>query len=609
FRKIKEEYEKKMADKEVLHFRKIEIIDNEGNILPVELSAETTEYEGRKAFLFVLRDIAGQKRRVADLQKSEARYRSIIENIEDGYFELDISGNLTFSNESACRLLGYTREEMMGVNYRQYSDHEAIKRMYEAGNKTFRTGEPVKSFNWEVIGKDGTKRQVETSLSLIKGPDGESIGFRGIVRDITERKQAKEDLLRAQQEKIALIEQTTEAILSVGMDGKVETANPAAESLFGRSQSELQKVLIGSILASSPVIHVIHTSIDTSIHDRDFNQDFNEEKIRDLEAEVYQPDGTRIPVRLNAAVRKDDQGNTGGLIMAISDIREQKKMQRQLLDMAHQSGMAEIATGVLHNINNVLTSVGISSELLQESLEASRITGLEKAIGLIEQHPHDLGHFITDDPKGKLLPEYLRKVTAALAEERKDNLDRANKLIGYVEQVKKLVSTQQSYARTVGLMEKVDPGEILDDVIAMHAGAFQRYNIDVVRDYKDVPYITVDRQKLMQALLNLVKNAFEALLDVKDNRKFVLNLKIDTRHLGENRTLIISIRDNGVGIPEEKKDRIFEYGFSHKKHGSGFGLHTTGLAVKDIGGRISVQSDGLGKGAEFVVELPLAQSV
>ena len=154
---IKEEYEKKIAEKEVPHFYKIEIIEKEGNILPVELSAETTEYEGKQAFLFVLRDVTSQERIVEDLQKSEERYRTIIENIEDGYFELDLSGNLTFFNESACRLLGYTREEMMGVNYRQYSNHETIKRMYEAGNKTFRTGEPVKSFDWEVIGKTEQK--------------------------------------------------------------------------------------------------------------------------------------------------------------------------------------------------------------------------------------------------------------------------------------------------------------------------------------------------------------------------------------------------------------------------------------------------------------------
>ena len=267
--------------------------------------------------------------------------------------------------------------------------------------------------------------------------------------------------------------------------------------------------------------------------------------------------------------------------------------------------MAEIATGVLHNVNNVLTSVNISSQLIQEALQKSRANGLEKATAMIQEHTHDLDHFITADPKGKLLPEYLTQVTGALAKERETNLDMVGKLLGYIDQIKDIISTQQRYARSVGLKEKINPEEILEDALEMHAGAFDRHNVKIVRDYKETDGITVERQKLMQAILNLVKNAREAILGITDDRQPEVNLKIDTRDSGNDKPVLISVQDNGIGIPEENKDRLFEYGFTTKDYGSGFGLHATALSIKEIGGNISVNSDGIGKGAEFVVELPV----
>ena len=135
-----------------------------------------------------------RKRSSQTIQQSEERYRTILENIEDGYFEVDIAGNYTFFNDSLCRMLGYSRDEMMGMNNRQYTDEENAKKLYQAFNKVYRTGEPTKNFAWEIIIKDGTKRYIETSVSLIKNISGQPLGFRGIVRDITERKRAEQEM-------------------------------------------------------------------------------------------------------------------------------------------------------------------------------------------------------------------------------------------------------------------------------------------------------------------------------------------------------------------------------------------------------------------------------
>jgi PAS domain S-box-containing protein len=140
------------------------------------------------------------KRSEEALRVSEERYRSILESIEDGYYEVDIAGNFTFFNDSMCQILGYSKEEMMGMNNRQYTDQKNAKKLYQAFNKVFRTEQSAKGYEWEIIKKDGTKRDVDASVSLIKDISGNRIGFRGIVRDIAERKQAEKEMAALQEQ-------------------------------------------------------------------------------------------------------------------------------------------------------------------------------------------------------------------------------------------------------------------------------------------------------------------------------------------------------------------------------------------------------------------------
>jgi len=144
-------------------------------------------------FVMNVRDITERKQVENSLRESEERYRTILENIEDGYFEVDIAGKFTFFNDSVCRILGYTRAEMMGMNNRQYTDKENSKILYQAFNKVFRTGEPSTGVGYEIIRKDGTKRYVESSASFIRNSSGQPIGFRGIIRNITERKREEQE--------------------------------------------------------------------------------------------------------------------------------------------------------------------------------------------------------------------------------------------------------------------------------------------------------------------------------------------------------------------------------------------------------------------------------
>jgi len=147
-----------------------------------------------------IQDITERKRNEEALRESEERYRTILENIEDGYYEVDLPGNFTFFNDSLCRMLGYSRDELIGMGNDRYTDQENRKKLFQAFNSVYRTGEPVKEFDWEVIRKDGRKVYGEVSVSLIRSSTGQPIGFRGIARDITERKRAEKEMAALQEQ-------------------------------------------------------------------------------------------------------------------------------------------------------------------------------------------------------------------------------------------------------------------------------------------------------------------------------------------------------------------------------------------------------------------------
>jgi PAS domain S-box-containing protein len=176
--------------------------DKEGNELFVEVSAYPVKDEKGEIIQFVhlCRDITERKRAEEALRRSEEKYRAILETIEEGYFEVDIAGTFFFFNDSLCRLFGYSRDEMMGMNNRQYTDSENAQKLYQTFNRVYRTGKPTKEFDWEIIRKDGTKKNTEASVSLIKNPSDNRIGFRGIVRDITDRKRAEEEKATLQEQ-------------------------------------------------------------------------------------------------------------------------------------------------------------------------------------------------------------------------------------------------------------------------------------------------------------------------------------------------------------------------------------------------------------------------
>jgi signal transduction histidine kinase len=281
--------------------------------------------------------------------------------------------------------------------------------------------------------------------------------------------------------------------------------------------------------------------------------------------------------------------------------RELKDTQSELLDTARLAGMAEIATNVLHNVGNVLNSVNISADLVSRKLRSSKAQGLGKAMQLINAHPGDLGAFLTLDEKGKLLPGYLNQLVEAIALEQHSMTDELAQLTKSVDHIKDIVATQQSYAGANNLTEPLHISELLEDALRMNSGALTRHHVTVIKEYNDVPQVMGDKHRLLLILINLISNAKYAMSDLSNRpRQMTLGVKIV-----EDATLQISVKDDGEGIAPENMTRIFAHGFTTRKEGHGFGLHSCALAAIEMNGHLSAHSDGPGKGALFTLQIPL----
>jgi two-component system NtrC family sensor kinase len=285
--------------------------------------------------------------------------------------------------------------------------------------------------------------------------------------------------------------------------------------------------------------------------------------------------------------------------------RELRAAQSELVTSARQAGMAEIANNVLHNVGNVLNSVNVSAGRVNSAMRDSKVHGLTMAVQLMNEHAANLGDFLTCDEKGKRLPGYLNKLVAALTAEQQTVVEELGSLTKSVDHIKDIVATQQSYSGAASVVEPVRIKDLLEDALRMHAGGLARHQVMVVREFAEIPPTPLDRSHLLQILVNLIANAKQAMNDVVDRPR---RMRLGADVGDDGRRLRIRVEDDGEGIAPENLTRLFAHGFTTRKTGHGFGLHSCALAAKEMGGTLTAASDGPGKGATFTLELPI-QSV
>ena len=296
-----------------------------------------------------------------------------------------------------------------------------------------------------------------------------------------------------------------------------------------------------------------------------------------------------------------------GFVGTITDVTELKQAQaelealhKQLIDASRLAGRAEIATSVLHNVGNVLNSVNVSADLATARIKSSKLPDLQRVAGLLQANEANLAAFFEQDERGKRLPGYLGKLARQVGAEQEQVLAELAELKNGVDHIKDVVAMQQNYARLGGVSDVVNVASLVEDSLRLNESALTRHGIVVRREIEEVPTIIVDRHRVLQILVNLIRNAKHA-CEESDRAVKIVTVRVTTCGLGVQ----VCVADNGVGIPPENLARIFTHGFTTKKEGHGFGLHSGALTARELGGALRVESAGGGRGAVFTLDLPL----
>ena len=413
-------------------------------------------------------------------------------------------------------------------------------------------------------------------------------GMRLVHEDLDLHRQTSErrlaELSRSEALSRTILDATADAIVTVDAQGLIRGWNRAATAIFGHPADDALGLPVATRLPGVMVAAGGATR---------------------REVVTCRRDGSPLTVE----VRLGELSVAGEAlrVAVIRDLTEDKKADAQLRELNHklvdasrQAGMAEVATGVLHNVGNVLNSVNVSARVLDEELRGSELRSLAMLADLVDAQSGDLARFVTADPRGARLPQFLRALSKAMHAGQDKLLAELALLRQNVEHINTIVAMQQNHVRSATLEDMGNIAEVVDEAITMERAAFDGHHVALVRDYEATPRFLISRHKMLQILVNLLRNARHA---VQEARRDDGCVRVAVRNLGA--TVRVEVADNGVGVRPDHFPHLFEQGFTTKPQGHGYGLHASALAMKELGGRIDVHSDGAGRGATFVLELPV----
>jgi len=512
--------------------------------------------------LMACEDITERKRAEEALQESEERYRTILENIEDGYYEVDLPGNFTFFNDSLCRMLGYSKEEMIGMSNQQYTDQENRKKLFQAFNEVYRTGEPTKRFDWEVIRKDRTKLFGEVSASLIKDPKGQPIGFRGIARDITERMMAGQALEKSEVRFQELFNDAPVGYFEYDVEGRIIDVNRTELELLGYRLEEMigqpvWKFIVEGEAAHQQILQKLAGTLPPA---------------QGLERTYRRKDGTTFPVLVGDRILRDSEGKIIGIRTTIQDITGRKRAEEEMRGLEEQfrqsqkmEAIGRLGGGIAHDFNNLLTIIkGYSQLSLLDLKENDPLWGNIQEIQKATQRATDLTRQLLAFSRRQILDLKVLDLNTLL----KDLDKMLRRIIG----------------------EDIE----LTTLLAKNLGR-----------------VKIDLGQFEQIILNLAVNARDAMPSGGKLTIETANVILDEEYARTHISVTpgpyvrLSVSDTGVGIPLEVKEKVFEPFFTTKERGkgTGLGLSTVYGIVKQSGGNIWVYSEPA-HGTTFKIYLP-----
>jgi PAS domain S-box-containing protein len=578
---------------------------------------------------------AQEARREPAWSDAEDVYRILVEQIPAVVFLafLDKGISEAYVSPQIERTLGFTQEEWLRDPVRWYNQiHPEDKERWSLeAAQTLLTGESLRSV-YRVLARDGRTVWFDCEVKMVRHADGRPWFIHGIGFDITNLKVAEAQLQQAQDELEARVQERTaalhranielqteiaerkraedrfriavesapNAIIQVNRRGTILLVNSQAEQLFGYRREELVDQPVEMLLPER--FRHGHASY------REGFAAMPQPRMMGAGRELYglRKDGSEVPIEIG--LNPIELEGELVILSSIVDITERQRadmerqeLNRRVVEASRQIGMAEVATNVLHNVGNVLNSINVTADLVSKAVRQSLVGDVGRIVTLLRGHEADLGTYLSSDPRGQQIPAYLAQLAEHLAQEQAQVLKEMAALSGQIEHIKQVISQQQSLARSGSMHESVQPAELMEQALQMNLTGLLAQHVVIMRDYASQSTMIVDPHQVLQILVNLINNAKHAMSAAPGPLQLQLSVGPAEDREGFIRFRVV---DTGIGIKSEHLTRIFSQGFTTRTSGHGFGLHSSALAAKVMGGTLSVYSAGEGQGATFILDLP-----
>jgi len=624
-------------------YYELPILIKDGSVMWVgQVVSIVTGTDGKIEFYSIARDITEKKKALEALHESEEKYRSILGSIQEGYFEVDLDGTLVFCNEAMCTIWGRSMEEMIGLNYRQFTSEKTAAEMFREFNKVFKTGEKGIIIGWEITRQDGSIRIAETSVNLMTDDSGGPSGFRGMVRDVTERMKAEEALRESEEKYRTVVSSAKIGYFEISVGGTITFFNKNFADFVGYSDDELMGMDYRKLMSDETAKKVLSA----------YARVFSGEQINNsVDMEIIRKDGGRVYGENHVNPMTDKNGNVVGFRVLGIDITERKmvdealKVAKESAESANQAksrflaSMSHELRTPLNAINGIVDLLRFGSyerdeeiisemRMISESLRKSRIReGRDNSRQILERIDSFTDYLSSDGNCKRYYFSRLKEDFMSMSPARK------KKFLEHVDNILKLVDAEErdtfsSYNRikdagdyllglidTILNLSKIESGKIeirktevnvrnmvgsvITDVKS-YANTKGKETLAIGFDVGDsVPEkIFLDNQKTRQVLLNLLSNA------VKFTEEGSVRLTVG---LNGGRVMF-AVSDTGHGIRDEDKNRIFmefERTETTKNiEGTGLGLAISKRLIELQGGGVGFESR-YGEGSRFWFTLPV----
>ncbi|HWD92789.1 MAG TPA: PAS domain S-box protein [Verrucomicrobiae bacterium] len=604
----------------------VRALRKDGLLIHLEVLGTQGQYHGRPAILGTALDITERKMAEGKLAEASNLLETLLDHSPDCIYFKDRNSRFVRYSKAFEKL--FKLSDITGLKGKTDFDFflpAHARPAFDDEQEVMRTARPL-------IGKfeverhaDGRVTHALTTKAPWRDTDGNIVGTFGISKDITPLKEAQAKLAYERDLFHALLENFPDAIYFKDLKSRfVRVSRSKALSAMNivvrgyraehpDAATDQVPLHLQSVEAFSEWL-LGKTDFDTFTEERARAAYEDEQKIIQTGEPIIaklertpQADG-RITWAISTKLPwRDKDGATIGTFGVSQDITALKQAEAEL-EAAHQrlletsrlAGMAEVATDVLHNVGNVLNSVNVSCSLTMDRVKSAKIPSLAKTAALLQENRGRLGEFFTNDPRGAQIPGFLAALAEHFGEEQSALMQELDQLLKHIEHIKQIVAMQQSYAKVAGVVETINPTQLVDDAVHINGAALTRHDVQVRCQFEPVPLIHTEKHRVLQILVNLIRNAKYALDESKRPDK-ILTIRLG-RNGGEY--IKIEVADNGVGIPPENLTRIFGHGFTTRTNGHGFGLHSSAIAIQELGGSLTAHSEGLGKGATFTLLLP-----